>query len=113
MRKQKHMDDLIAQVTHLRKENQQIIISVNITTQHFLNIEAENSVLKAQAGELSHRLQSLDKIITCLNASNGVFGAGDSTCFTVPYDSFLNPLNLQYLNHPIMAAAATADMFQR
>lgn len=112
MKKQKHLDNLISQVTHLRKENQHIITGVNITTQQYLNIEAENSVLKAQVGELSYRLQSLDEIITFLNASNGVFGAGDSSSFTEPYDSLLNPLNLPYLNQPIMAAAA-ADMLQR
>jgi hypothetical protein len=109
MRKQKHLDDLMAQVTQLRKENHQIISSVNITTQHFLNIEAENSILRAQMGELSHRLHSLNEIITFLNANNGGFGAGDSSTFTEPIYSSLNPLNFSYMNQPIMAAA---DMFQ-
>jgi chromosome segregation ATPase len=112
MRKQKHLDDMMAQVTQLRKENHQIINSVNITTQHYLNIEAENSILRAQVSELSHRLQSLNDIISFLNANNGVFGAvaaGDSGTFTEPIDSFLNPLNLSYLNQPIMAVA---DMLQ-
>ncbi|GMY05739.1 bZIP transcription factor 44-like [Fagus crenata] len=112
MRKQKHLDDMMAQVTQLRKENHQIINSVNITTQHYLNIEAENSILRAQVSELSHRLQSLNDIISFLNANNGVFGAaaaGDSSTFTEPIDSFLNPLNLSYLNQPIMAVA---DMLQ-
>ncbi|KAI4295494.1 hypothetical protein L6164_035537 [Bauhinia variegata] len=108
MRKQKHLDDLVAQVAELRKENQQILTSVNITTQQYLSVEAENSVLRAQAGELSHRLQSLNEIIDSLNASNGVFGvagASSSTFINEPSNSFFNPFNMAYLNQPIMASA--------
>ncbi|XVE49010.1 hypothetical protein DITRI_Ditri01bG0047600 [Diplodiscus trichospermus] len=113
MRKQKHLDDLMAQVAQLRKENHQIITRINITTQHYLNVEAENSVLRAQASELSHRLQSLNEIISFLNGSNGGNFDDDqdtSPAFTEPADSFLNPLNLAYLNQPIMASAD--NMFQ-
>ncbi|CAB4290123.1 unnamed protein product [Prunus armeniaca] len=109
MRKQKHLDDLMAQMAELKKENNQIITSVNITSQHYMNIEAENSVLRAQADELNNRLQSLNEIVSVLNASNGVFAAGDSSSFNEPTDSFFNPLNLSYLNQPIMASAA--EMF--
>lgn len=110
MRKQKHLDDLTAQVAQLRKENHEIVTNINITTQHFMNIEADNSILRAQMSELSNRLQSLDEIIIFLNASNGgVSGsAGDSisgTFNTEPIDSFFNPLNLSCLNQPIMASA--------
>ncbi|XP_022762120.1 bZIP transcription factor 11-like [Durio zibethinus] len=108
MRKQKHLDDLMVQVTQLRKENHQFITSINITTQLYVNVEAENSVLRAQVNELSHRLQSLNEIISFLNGSNGGnFDAEDSTnfAFTEPADSFLNPFNLAYLNQPIMASA--------
>lgn len=109
MRKQKHLDDLMAQAAELSKDNNQIISSLNITTQHFLNIEADNSILRAQVGELTHRLQSLNEIITFLNNSNGVFGAaGETSTFAEPNYGFLNPLNFSYLNQPIMAAA---DMF--
>ncbi|OAY52327.1 bZIP transcription factor 11 [Manihot esculenta] len=107
MRKQKHLDDLMTQVAQLRKENHQLITSINITSQHYLNVEADNSILKAQISELSHRLQSLNEIISFLSASNGVYG--DSSSFDEPADSFLNPLNMPYLNHPIMASA---DIFQ-
>ncbi|XWS54944.1 hypothetical protein CRYUN_Cryun10bG0132900 [Craigia yunnanensis] len=114
MRKQKHLDDLMAQITHLRKENHQIITRINITTQHYLNFEAENSVLRAQANELSHRLQSLNELISFLNGSNGAnFDAEEDTTsltFTEPADSFLNPFSLAYLNQPIMASAD--NMFQ-
>ncbi|KAL4361106.1 hypothetical protein GQ457_04G001930 [Hibiscus cannabinus] len=96
MRKQKHLDDLQAQVTQLRQESHRILTGVNITTQHYLNVEAENSVLRAQANELSNRLQSLNEIIAFIG------GGGDGNSDAAA-DCFFNPLN--YLNQPIMAAA--------
>jgi flagellar biosynthesis/type III secretory pathway chaperone len=96
-------------LAQLRKDNHQIISNLNITSQHFLNIEAENSILRAQVGELSHRLQSLNEIITFLNNINGIFGAGETSTFTEPIYTFTSPLNFSYSNQLIMAAA---DMFQ-
>ncbi|KAJ6346042.1 hypothetical protein OIU78_008644 [Salix suchowensis] len=61
MRKQKHLDELVAQVAQLKKENHQIITSINITTQHYLNLESDNSILRAKASELSHRLESFER----------------------------------------------------
>ncbi|OMO74355.1 hypothetical protein CCACVL1_16802 [Corchorus capsularis] len=117
MRKQKHLDDLMGQVTQLRKENHEIMTRINLTTQHYMNVEAENSVLRAQANELSHRLQSLNEIIGFLNGSSNEHNnnfdvhedlSSTSTSFGFPEpaaDSFLNPFNLAYLNQPIMASA--------
>ncbi|KAL9237466.1 hypothetical protein vseg_012010 [Gypsophila vaccaria] len=72
MRKQKHLDDLTAQVGNLKKSNTQILNTINITTQHFLKVEAENSILRAQMLELSNRLQSLNDItsVLCSTATN-------------------------------------------
>lgn len=105
MRKQKHLDDLVSQVAKLRKENQEILTSVNITTQKYLSVEAENSVLRAQMGELSNRLESLNEIVGALNSSNGVFGA--SNAFVESNNGFFfNSLNnMSYMNQPIMASA--------
>ena len=105
MRKQKHLDDLVNQVAQLSKENQQIISTVDQTNQQYLAIEADNSVLRAQMGELSHRLQSLNEIIDFLNAnSNGMYG---STFIdpTANNGIFYNPLSVGFLNQPIMASA--------
>lgn len=116
MRKQKHLDDLMAQATQLRKENNQILTSLNVTTQQFLNVESENSVLRAQMMELTHRLQSLDDIINYMNSNNAtanaVFEIETLEQQSNPADNFLNnPWNLMYLNQqPIMASAH--DMFQ-
>ncbi|XP_010275578.2 PREDICTED: bZIP transcription factor 11-like [Nelumbo nucifera] len=106
MRKQKHLDDLMAQVAQLRKENNQILTSINITTQHYLAIEAENSILRAQMGELNHRLQSLNEIIHYLSPNNSAFETEDPQINT---ESLVNPWNSMYLNQPIMASA---DIFQ-
>lgn len=110
MRKQKHLDDLMAQAAQLRKENSQIITSMNVTTQHYFNIEAENSVLRAQFSELSNRLQYLVEIISFLNTSNGGFESGEPWTLPEPTtpDSLMNPLSLLYLSQPIMAS----DIFQ-
>ncbi|KAF8406472.1 hypothetical protein HHK36_008560 [Tetracentron sinense] len=106
MRKQKHLDDLMAQMAQLKKENIEILRNIDITIHHYLNIEAENSILRAQMGELSQRLESLNGITSYLNASNTVFETEDPHIGT---DSFMNSWNLPYLNQPIMASA---DMFQ-
>uniref|UniRef100_A0A5B6Z9G4 BZIP domain-containing protein n=1 Tax=Davidia involucrata TaxID=16924 RepID=A0A5B6Z9G4_DAVIN len=110
MRKQKHLDDLMTQLTQLGKENNQILTSMNVTTQHYLNIEHENSILRAQMAELSNRLESLNEIITFMNATNGGFGTEEPYTFTETTDGFMNnPWNYLYLNQPIMASA---DMLQ-
>ncbi|XVE82560.1 hypothetical protein DITRI_Ditri16bG0015200 [Diplodiscus trichospermus] len=103
MRKQEHMGDLTAQVSQLAKDNNQILASIGITTQLYLNSEAENSVLRAQMSELSTRLQSLNEIIDLINSSNGVsenhYQINDDTSFMDPWISFS-------VNHqPIMASA--------
>ncbi|KAL8108707.1 hypothetical protein AgCh_024974 [Apium graveolens] len=112
MRKQKHLDDLMAQVNQLKTENEQIMTSISVTTQHYLNIESENSILAAQMTELSNRLHSLNEIITFLDASNANLVSTvqdhDYSVFAEPTcDHFMNnPLNYIYANqHPIMASA--------
>ncbi|CAN6543481.1 unnamed protein product [Malus baccata var. baccata] len=106
MRKQKHLDDLMDQISQLRKENNQIISSLNIKSQHYMNIEAENSVLRAQADELRSRLQSLNEIASFLNANNGGLhaAAADISCFNEPNNSFFDPLSVSNLNQPTMAS---------
>ncbi|KAK1369568.1 Basic leucine-zipper 44 [Heracleum sosnowskyi] len=118
MRKQKHLDDLMAQLNQLKTENEHIMTSMSVTTQHFLNIESENSILAAQMAELSSRLQSLNEIVNFLDAGNGnletvqhnnygVFA--EPTCddlFMNMNMNMNNPMNYMYANqHPIMASA--------
>ena len=102
MRKQKHLDDLAVQVSQLRNENQQILTSVNLTTQRFLAVESENSVLRAQLNELNSRFESLNEIINFMNVANGVFEPVDNN---INDNYFNNPLNMAYLNQPIIASS--------
>ena len=99
MRKQQHLDELVAQVAQLRKENNQILTSINITTQHLVNVESENSVLQAQMAELTQRLQSLNDILNYINSSNGDF---ESETLQTGHETFMKPMKLVYLNQHIM-----------
>ncbi|CAA0807638.1 basic leucine-zipper 44 [Striga hermonthica] len=69
-RKQKHLDDLVAQVAELREDNSRILAGLNAAAQNFAGVESENAVLRAQMAELSHRLRSLEEIL-------GFLGGGD------------------------------------
>ncbi|XP_027357076.1 bZIP transcription factor 11-like [Abrus precatorius] len=97
MRKQNHLDDLTKQVSQLTKDNREILTSINITTQHYLNVEAENSVLRAQMGELSQRLQSLNDIINIINNTTTT-GSYERDCYLTSAQNFMN---MHCLNQPI------------
>lgn len=109
MKKQKHLDELTAKVAQLRKENNQIITCMSVTTQQYLNVEAENSVLRAQVVELRRRLQSLNEIIDFLNSCSGGLGTDEPFGFAESADAFLNSSwnHHLYLNQqqPLMARA--------
>jgi len=59
MRKQQHMDELRAQVVQLRAENNHILSKFNIASQHYLQVEEQNRVLRSQAIDLYQKLQVL------------------------------------------------------
>lgn len=108
MKKQKLLDDLTAQVNHLKKENTKIVTSVSITTQHYLTVEAENSVLRAQLDELNHRLQSLNDIIEFLDSNNNNnMGMCSNPLVGLECDDFfVNQMNMSYMmNQPLMASS--------
>ncbi|KAL2468317.1 basic leucine-zipper 44 [Forsythia ovata] len=119
LRKQKHLDDMMAKVTELKNENSQILTRINVTTQHYMTVEAENSVLRAQMMELSQRLQSLNEILNYINSNTATVDASAATtnCMFQAEeiqgfsDGFLNnPWNLMYSNQqPIMASADIFD----
>ncbi|GMI76943.1 FLORAL TRANSITION AT THE MERISTEM3, G-BOX BINDING FACTOR 5, basic leucine-zipper 2 [Hibiscus trionum] len=118
MRKQKQLDDLMGQVSHLTNESHRILTSINITGQLYLNIEAENSVLRAQMAELSTRLQSLYEIVGFINSSNGVFGydhhndyeAGHHHHLQVDGDTLMNINQWSCLSVNHQPIIATDDM---
>ncbi|CAI9786371.1 unnamed protein product [Fraxinus pennsylvanica] len=100
LRKQKQLDDLMAQEAKFRKENNQFISRINVITQHYLNIEADNSILRAQVAELNHRLQSLNEITSFLNANNGGFGIEENHSIAdSAYNNFTNQsCNFHFVN---------------
>lgn len=63
-RKQQHLDELRAQVSHLREENGQILNRFQIASQQYAQITEENCILRSQALELSDRLQRLQHTMT-------------------------------------------------
>ncbi|KAL8116132.1 bZIP transcription factor 44-like [Apium graveolens] len=117
VRKQKHLDDLMAQLAQLRKANNQLVTIMNVTTQHLLNVEAENSVLKAQMAELDRRLESLNEMIGFLDIENEGFGIDDELCYNAVHDSadlFMLNVNssMSYMYTNQLPFMASADMLQ-
>lgn len=103
MRKQEHLTDLTAQAGLLKKENNQILTSMNLTNQLYLNLEAENSVLRAQIAELSNRLHSLNDIIDCIDSTKWLLDTEEEQDMTTQFggDGFLNPWSNLSFNQPV------------
>ncbi|XP_051149784.1 bZIP transcription factor 44-like [Andrographis paniculata] len=118
LRKQQHLDDLTARLAELRRQKDRISIELSATKEQTVSVEADNSVLKAQLVELTHRLQSLRGILSYISspadaAASGSGGAG--SCMAVGEEEFeygeglvnypwgLMEINKQY---PIMASSA-------
>uniref|UniRef100_A0A2P2JSP6 BZIP domain-containing protein n=1 Tax=Rhizophora mucronata TaxID=61149 RepID=A0A2P2JSP6_RHIMU len=106
LRKQKQLDDLSEQLAQLKKQNDEITTSLNVSNQLYMNMESENSVLKAQLAELTHRLESLNDIISYANLSNGVFRTEDNYNTTgyihQNFSEYDYPLDKWNSNPPIM-----------
>lgn len=121
MRKQKHLGDLTGEIAQLTKENSQVLTNISATTQHYVNLEAENSILRAQMMELSQRLHSLNEILDFISSSTAAVtvpsGGGSCVFDTDEFqhlgfaDGFLNnPWNLMGLNpQPLMASVEMFD----
>lgn len=126
MRKQQLSDDLTSQVNQFKEQNNQIATNINMMTHLFLNVEAENSILRAQLVELNQRLQSLNEIISCTNSNRSLekcistFGGCDihptTICLQGPSNidinhhhelgDLMNPWNLlNVMNQTIMASS--------
>ncbi|KAJ4876897.1 basic leucine-zipper 2 [Raphanus sativus] len=118
MRKQKHVDDLTAQINQLSNDNRQILTSLSVTTQLYMKIQAENSILTAQMTELSTRLESLNEIVDLVTTTNNgggvdqIDGCGfDDRTVGINcdgyYDDMMSGVNpwggSVYSNQPIMA----------
>ncbi|KAE8685978.1 hypothetical protein F3Y22_tig00111088pilonHSYRG00262 [Hibiscus syriacus] len=112
MRKQNHLDELMGQASELTKHNNQILISIDVTSQLYMKVEAENSVLRAQMSELTTRLHSLNEIIDFINSSNGDLESDnfERPAYYHPHhqfndDAFMNQWNSFAVKQPFIASA--------
>ncbi|KAJ9171728.1 hypothetical protein P3X46_015047 [Hevea brasiliensis] len=104
MRKQKQMGDLVNEASLLQNENDRLRQNINDNTQRYVEIESANSVLRAQAMELTERLLSLNSVLQIAEEVSGL-------AVEIPEipDPLLKPWQLPFPVQPIMASA---DMFQ-
>ncbi|CAI9755886.1 unnamed protein product [Fraxinus pennsylvanica] len=100
MKKQKRLDDLTAQIAQLRNKNSHLLTSLNLTTEDYMKMEAENSILKAQFMELSQRLQSLNEILNYIKSNNNPM-----------FEDFQCPESLTYFCQRPTATMASPDAF--
>ncbi|XP_047971105.1 bZIP transcription factor 53-like [Salvia hispanica] len=104
IRKQQHLDELIAQEQKLIDDNKKLREMTESTTQLYLNVESNNNVLRAQLAELTDRLRSLNSVLQIASEVNGF--AVDIP--DIP-DTLLEPWQLPC---PVQPIPASADMFQ-
>ncbi|XP_071691807.1 bZIP transcription factor 44-like [Rutidosis leptorrhynchoides] len=109
MRKQQRVDELTCEVSQLRNKNNQIMSNISVTTQHYMSVEAENCVLRAQVAELSNRLQSLNEIMSFCMFPEEQYGSGVGNGTEFVDELMVNSLSYLYANQPILASA---DMIQ-
>ncbi|KAF5812322.1 putative transcription factor bZIP family [Helianthus annuus] len=102
MRKQKHLNDLMTQLSQLRNEINRVMGSISMTTQRYMSVEAENSVLRAQVAELSYRLRSLNEIMAFTDTGTG-FADEQSGEFGGEFTN--DSLSYVYTCQPILASA--------
>jgi len=69
MRKQKHLDELRAQLSLMRGENRKILSNFEMLTQRCSRVLEENRALKVQAMELSQQLHQLQQAIAASQPS--------------------------------------------
>ena len=104
MKKQKQLEDLTNEVSRLQGSNSQLVQSIKAKEEACVEIEAANSVLRAQTMELADRLRFLNSILEIAEEVSG---------FSVEIpeipDPLLKPWQIPHPIHPIMASA---DMFQ-
>jgi bZIP transcription factor len=72
MKKQLHLDTLMAEAKRIKADNADMEARINLTTQQYIMVEKENQVLRARHAELAERLQSLNSIFKIYEEFTGV-----------------------------------------
>ncbi|KAL8098054.1 bZIP transcription factor 44-like [Apium graveolens] len=111
IRKQKHLNELTTQISHLKSKNNLIRSNISVTNEMHVTMEAENSVLKAQLAQLSQRLESLNQIKDCLNSNNDVMGTINDDHAVQMIDDDTDILDLWNVVQFGQLIEASTDMF--
>ncbi|KZV39932.1 ocs element-binding factor 1 [Dorcoceras hygrometricum] len=93
MKKQQHLDELLAQERQITNENKKLSQTIDDTSQLYGDLASRNNVLRAQVAELTDRLGSLNSVLQIA-----------SEVFDIP-DSSLEPWLLPCPIPPIPASA--------
>ncbi|KAI4341657.1 hypothetical protein MLD38_026353 [Melastoma candidum] len=72
LRKQKQLDDLLGQVSHLECANKQLVDTIDAVQRKYSVVEADNSILRVQIAELTGRLQSLNSVLEVVEEVSGI-----------------------------------------
>lgn len=104
MRKQKQMEDLANEIAQLEKVNAVLRQNISSTSQQYLELQSANNVVRAQAMELTDRLQSLNSVLQIWREISGL----NVEIPEMP-DPLMKPWQLPCPGQPIMASD---DMFQ-
>ncbi|XP_073138381.1 bZIP transcription factor 53-like [Henckelia pumila] len=96
MRKQQHLDELLAQERRIADDNKKLRQTIDETSQLHGDLASKNNVLRAQVAELTDRLRSLNSFLqVASDVSDLVFDIQD-----IP-DSLLEPWQLPRPIQPI------------
>ncbi|KAM7276301.1 hypothetical protein ACFE04_018167 [Oxalis oulophora] len=72
MRKQKQLEDLMAEMSRLQNENSAITQRINGTSQQYVEVESANNVLRVQAMELTDRLRTYNSVLQIVEDVSGM-----------------------------------------
>ncbi|KAL8101086.1 bZIP transcription factor 53 [Apium graveolens] len=100
MKKQQHVDKLIAEVNQLQSQNKVVSEKINEATDKFVGVVSENNVLRAQLSELTDRLHSLNSVLHIVEEVSGL-------AMDIPQvpDILMEPWQLPCPAQPIMTSA--------
>ncbi|XP_074588488.1 bZIP transcription factor 53-like [Curcuma longa] len=72
MKKQQKLEDLVKEVADIKTQNSKAEVQINVVTQHFEKLDAENTILRAQISELTEKLRSMNSILQIFQEVCGV-----------------------------------------
>nr|CAC00657.1 common plant regulatory factor 6 [Petroselinum crispum] len=104
MKKQQHVDKLIAEMSQLQSQNKVVTQKINEATDMFFGVVSENNVLRAQLSELTDRLYSLNSVLHIVEEVSGL-------AMDIPQvpDTLMEPWQLPCPAQPI---TTSANMFK-